>query len=63
MLTESAEIMVVELLRFMAQVLNLHGLIIICMAPNVELEGQVWCSGESCLTESPVRGFEAWRRW
>ena len=37
MLTESAEIMVVELLRFMAQVLNLHGLIIICMAPNAKL--------------------------
>ena len=23
------------------------------------LEGQAWCSGESCLTESPGRGFEA----
>ena len=23
------------------------------------LEGQAWCSGESCLTESPSRGFEA----
>jgi len=22
-------------------------------------EGQAWCSGESCLTESPGRGFEA----
>jgi hypothetical protein len=22
-------------------------------------EGQVWCNGESCLTESPGRGFEA----
>jgi len=25
----------------------------------VWLEGQAWCSGESCLTESPGRGFEA----
>jgi len=24
-----------------------------------EVEGQAWCSGESCLTESPGRGFEA----
>ena len=23
------------------------------------LEGQAWCSGESCLTESPGHGFEA----
>jgi len=23
------------------------------------LEGQVWCSGESCLTELPGHGFEA----
>ena len=23
------------------------------------IEGQAWCSGESCLTESPGRGFEA----
>ena len=23
------------------------------------LEGQVWCSGESCLIESPGCGFEA----
>ena len=23
------------------------------------LEGQAWYSGESCLTESPGRGFEA----
>jgi len=22
-------------------------------------DGQAWCSGESCLTESPGRGFEA----
>ena len=22
-------------------------------------EGQAWCSGESCLTESPGRGFKA----
>ena len=22
-------------------------------------EGQAWCSGESCLTESPGHGFEA----
>ena len=22
------------------------------------IEGQTWCSGESCLTESPGRGFE-----
>ena len=25
----------------------------------MNLEGQAWCSGESCLTESPGRGFEA----
>jgi len=24
-----------------------------------EIEGQAWCSGESCLTESLGRGFEA----
>ena len=24
-----------------------------------EAEGQAWCSGESCLTELPGRGFEA----
>ena len=24
-----------------------------------KLEGQAWCSGESCLTESSGRGFEA----
>ena len=23
------------------------------------MEGQAWCSGESCLTESPGHGFEA----
>ena len=26
---------------------------------NIHSEGQVWCSGESCLTESTGRGFEA----
>ena len=26
---------------------------------SLSLEGQAWCSGESCLTESPGRGFEA----
>jgi len=26
---------------------------------NLIAEGQAWCSGESCLTESPGRGFEA----
>ena len=26
---------------------------------NIVCEGQAWCSGESCLTESPGRGFEA----
>ena len=26
---------------------------------GVDREGQAWCSGESCLTESPGRGFEA----
>ena len=25
----------------------------------VSLEGQAWCSGESCLTEPPGHGFEA----
>ena len=25
----------------------------------IGLEGQAWCSGESCLTESLGRGFEA----
>jgi len=25
----------------------------------MEIEGQAWCSGESCLTKSPDRGFEA----
>ena len=24
-----------------------------------QFEGQAWCSGESCLTESPGHGFEA----
>ena len=26
---------------------------------SLKVEGQAWCSGESCLTESPGRGFEA----
>jgi hypothetical protein len=26
---------------------------------NMYHEGQAWCSGESCLTKSPGRGFEA----
>jgi hypothetical protein len=25
----------------------------------VDREGQAWCSGESCLTESPGHGFKA----
>ena len=28
------------------------------LLPISSLEGQAWCSGESCLTESPGRGFE-----
>jgi hypothetical protein len=32
---------------------------LITLVNKLLLEGQAWCSGESCLTESPGRGFEA----
>ena len=45
---------------------NIAKMKIFCARKNIKamscfffIEGQAWCSGESCLTESPGRGFEA----
>jgi hypothetical protein len=36
-----------------------EGWLIFLILMGLTYKGQAWCSGESCLTESPGRGFEA----